>query len=78
MVNRNQVIGIALLGPKPSGDSFRPDEIELIGWAVRQVGLDLNAVRMEELESSRVGLSNTIAMLQNEIATLRSVISQRM
>lgn len=78
MVNRNQVIGIALLGPKPAGDSFRPDEIELIGWAVRQVGLDLQAVRMEELESCRVSLSNTVAMLQNEIATLRSVIPKRM
>jgi hypothetical protein len=77
MVNRNEVIGLVMLGAKPGGDSFRPDEIELIGWAVRQVGLDLHALRMEQLEASRVGLSNTVAMLQNEIATLRSIIPQR-
>jgi hypothetical protein len=77
MVNRNEVIGLVMLGAKLGGDSFRPDEIELIGWAVRQVGLDLHALRMEQLEASRVGLSNTVAMLQNEIATLRSIIPQR-
>ena len=77
MVNRNEVIGVALLGPKPSGASFRPDEIELVGWATRQIGLDLYALKVERLEVSEADLRNTVAMLRNEVATLRSVIPQR-
>jgi len=50
MVNRNEVTDFVLLGPKPSGKGYRPDEIELIGWATRQVGLDLHALKAERLE----------------------------
>jgi hypothetical protein len=50
MINRNEVIGVVLLGPKPCGLDYRPDEIELIGWAALQVGLDLYALRVEQLE----------------------------
>jgi hypothetical protein len=76
MVKRNEVIGVVLLGPKPNGLDFRPDEIELIGWATRQVGLDLHALRMERLEADKADLHNMVAMLRNEVATLRSVIPQ--
>jgi hypothetical protein len=50
MVIRNEIIGLAMIGRKPAGDSFRPDQIELVGWAARQVGTDLHALRVEELE----------------------------
>lgn len=52
VMNRNDVIGFVGLGPKPSGNGFRPDEIELVAWAVRQVGLDLHALRVERLEQA--------------------------
>jgi hypothetical protein len=74
MVNRNEVLGFAVLGPKPSGLAWRPDEVELIGWATRQVGLDLHALKVEQLQSAQAELSSTVAMLRSEIATLRSVI----
>ena len=51
MVNRNEVTGVAVVGPKPSGQAWRPDEIELIGWAVRQIGLDLHALEVSRLEA---------------------------
>jgi hypothetical protein len=70
MVNRNAVIGAVMLGAKPSSLGYRPDEIELIGWATRQVGLDLHALKVEQLEA-------TEAMLRQENATLRSVMPQR-
>jgi hypothetical protein len=70
MLNRNEVIGIVLLGRKPNGLSYRPDEIELIGWATQQVGLDLHALKVEQLEAA-------VAALRQENGTLRSVIPQR-
>jgi hypothetical protein len=67
MVNRNQVIGVALLGAKPDDTDYRPDEIELIEWATRQVGLDLHALKVEQLEL-------TATHQRDEISTLRSLI----
>jgi len=69
MVNRNRVIGVALLGAKPDDMDYRPDEIELIDWATRQVGLDLHALKVEQLEL-------TAARQRDEISTLRSLIPQ--
>ena len=69
MVNRNRVIGVALLGAKPDDMDYRPDEIELIDWATRQVGFDLHALKVEQLEL-------TAARQRDEISTLRSLIPQ--
>ena len=52
MVNRNEVTGVVLLGPKPAAAGYRPDEAELIGWAVTQVGLDLHALEVEQLQAA--------------------------
>ena len=70
MVNRNEVFGLAILGPKPSGQNYRPDEIELIGWATNQIGLDLHALEVERFAA-------LAAELRQENATLRSLIPQR-
>lgn len=68
MVNRNEVIGLAVLGAKPSGHGLRPDEIELIGWATRQIGFDLHALKVERLEAANAELSKTVAVLERSIA----------
>ncbi|HWE47882.1 MAG TPA: hypothetical protein VG407_17825 [Caulobacteraceae bacterium] len=68
MVNRNEVIGLLLLGQKPSGHSLRPDEVELIAWATRQVGLDLHALKVERLEAVNADLSRTVAVLERSVA----------
>ncbi|HEY3813801.1 MAG TPA: hypothetical protein VGL66_11295 [Caulobacteraceae bacterium] len=70
MINRNEVIGVAVVTPKPTGGAWRPDEIELIGWATVQVGLDLHALKLESLTKSEIEL-------RRENATLRSLIPQR-
>jgi hypothetical protein len=64
MVTRNTVTGLAILGPKPSGLNYRPDEIELISWGARQVGLDLYALRVETLEKERGELQTANAQLE--------------
>ena len=52
MINRNEVTGLALMGPRPATAGYRPDEAELIGWATTQVGLDLHALEVEKLQSA--------------------------
>jgi hypothetical protein len=42
--------GFVIVGSKPNGDAYRPDEVEVLGYAVREVGLSLRALRMELLE----------------------------
>jgi hypothetical protein len=51
MAHRGDLIGFVRLGLKPSGEGYRPDECEVLGWAVHQIGLDLNALKVEHLET---------------------------
>ncbi len=52
MMHQAALAGFVLLGPKPTGEDYRPDEIEVLGWATQQVGLDMQAIRVRELELS--------------------------
>lgn len=69
MVHRNEVIGFTVLGGKPTGLAFRPDEMELIGWAANHVGLDLHALKVERLESREADLVKTVGILERAIAS---------
>ena len=71
MVTRNDVVGIVLLGAKPSGLDFRPDEIELIGWATHQIGLDLQTLKVEQLEAECAELKRSAAEMERILRTLR-------
>ena len=55
MMNRAEVMGFALVGRRTSGLAFRPDEIELLSWATQQIGLDLHALKIEQLEALAAG-----------------------
>jgi GAF domain-containing protein len=65
MINRNEMTGLLLLGHKPSGGGYRPDEIELIGWAATQIGLDLHALKVEELQETAASQAHEIAVLRS-------------
>ena len=60
MVQRNEVTGLLVLGPRAEGQAFRPDEIELLGWATAQVGLDLHALEIEALQASVTRLEHQL------------------
>ena len=51
MIQRNDLTGFIALGPKPSGEAWRPDERTALAQAAQQIGLDLHALRIEELEA---------------------------
>jgi hypothetical protein len=49
-LHHDQLAGFVIVGSKPNGDTYRPDEVEVLGYATREVGLNLRALRMEQLE----------------------------
>ncbi|HEY2358892.1 MAG TPA: GAF domain-containing protein [Phenylobacterium sp.] len=52
LLHRDEVIGAVLIASREAGDAFRPDEIDLLGWAARQVGADLHALEVEQLQAA--------------------------
>ena len=56
MMHQAALAGFVLLGPKPTGEDYRPDEIEVLSWATQQVGLDLQAIRVRDLELTNLKL----------------------
>jgi hypothetical protein len=70
MLHRNNLQGFALIGAKPSGGGYRPDEIELMGTAVQQVGLDLFALNLDALQEEAAQLRNANLLLERKYAEL--------
>lgn len=60
MTHRTEVIAFVLMGAKPNGEAYRPDEESDLAAAARQVGLDLHALRVEELEHENARLTTRI------------------
>jgi hypothetical protein len=68
MMHQAALAGFVLLGPKPTGEDYRPDEVEVLGWATQQVGLDLQAIRVRALEQSVLTLEARNANLSDILA----------
>ena len=62
-----------VLGAKPGGDSYRPDEIAALSDATHQIGLDLHALRIDQLERDGSQLVEKVHRLEFENAVLRRV-----
>ena len=66
MIHRAELIGFVRLGAKPSAEVYRPDEREVLAWATLQIGLDMHALRVEQLEAANreltIRLDQTLAM----------------
>ena len=67
MAVRHELGGVLLMAAKPSGEPYRPDQIELLGWAAEQIGLDLNALEIERLEKVSQRQRSEIAELNAAI-----------
>ncbi|MBA5690456.1 hypothetical protein [Rugamonas apoptosis] len=64
MLHRGELRGFVLLDAKPGGAAYRADELEVLAYAVHQVGLDLAALDNEALKSD-------IARVEAEAEALR-------
>jgi len=49
-LHHGQLHGFVIVGSRPNGDAYRPDEIEVLGSAAHEVGLNLRTLRLEQLE----------------------------
>jgi hypothetical protein len=68
MLHQAALAGFVLLGPKPTGEDYRPDEIEIMAWAAHQIGLDLQAIRVRELELNNLKLAACNQALSEMVA----------
>jgi hypothetical protein len=78
MMHGHDLEGFAVLGRKLEGERYRPDEIELIEWASRQLGLDLFALSVDQLKGEREERDRNIAVLTGRIGELQGALSSRL
>lgn len=62
-IHHGHLDGFVLLDAKPNGETYRPDEQEVLGFAAHQVGLDFRALRTEQLEREVAELNARIVDL---------------
>jgi hypothetical protein len=77
MAHRGELFGFVLLGPKPGGDPYRPDEIDVLQFAVHQVGLDFYATKIEQLEREIALERQTSETLRAQLQTAMQIASVR-
>jgi len=73
MIHRTEVIGVTLLGAKPSGFGYRPDEKEVLAYAAHQIGLDLHALEVERLQHANASLARANDTLNAKYNDLREM-----
>lgn len=67
MSHRGALYGFVLLGAKPNGEGYRPDECDALDFATRQIGLDLHALKVELLEREVQKLTRQSELRDNEL-----------
>ena len=71
MTHRNEVTAFVLLDFHPDGQGYRPDEVEVLDWATRQIGHDLYALRVDQLDQESHAQKAEIAQLRARNEELR-------
>ncbi|GAA0647446.1 hypothetical protein [Brevundimonas lenta] len=66
-LHRNELSGFFVLGPKPGGELYRPDEIEALAEAALRIGLDLHALRVEALEAESREQRQRAELLEQQV-----------
>lgn len=51
MILRTEVRGFVLVGAKPSGEDYRPDERGTLAGAAQRIGMDLHALEIDRLQA---------------------------
>jgi hypothetical protein len=75
MLDPGALSGFVLVGVKPDGADYRPDEVELLGWGANQVGLDLQALHARDLEAQVISLNEKVAWLTEDRARLTALLA---
>lgn len=82
MSHRGRLDGLVIVGARIDAESYRPDECQVIAFAAQQVGLDLDALRLDQLERDLAVLEREAAqhavawrLLAGRRAGVRSVVT---
>lgn len=70
VIDHGQIVGLVLLGAKPNSLGYRPDEVEVMAWAVQQAGLDLQSMRARALEAK-------VSTLEAQVERLSAILADR-
>ncbi|HSG34695.1 MAG TPA: hypothetical protein VLA37_09175 [Sphingomonadaceae bacterium] len=76
MVEQGALAGFVLLDGKKDGTHYRPDQVELLDWAVHHIGLDLRALHARQLESEVVALRERNAALAEDKDKLTALLAK--
>ncbi len=71
IIYRTDLTGFIRMGLKPGGEGYRPDECEVLTYAAHSVGLDLHALKVEELEQVQAEQKQQIAVLSGQVEFAR-------
>jgi len=75
MLDQLGLAGFLLVGARPDGAHYRPDEIDNLAWATQQVGLDLQALQARELREEVASLRGQLAARRRKPPRLTAVPS---
>lgn len=67
MCHRGMLDGFVLMGRKRRGASYRPDECDALAFAAFNVGLDLHALRVDQLEREVIELEHKTGQQSKEL-----------
>ena len=76
MLDQGALTGFVLLGTKRDRAEYRPDEVENLGWATHQVGLDLRALHARQLEEQNSRLNAEVIGLSRERDALKAILTE--
>jgi len=77
MSHRGDLDGFVLLRSKRNHEGYRPDEIEVLGFAAHQVGLDLHALENEALQARNEELEMALLAKDEVLNTNAEVLKAK-
>jgi hypothetical protein len=76
MLDQGTLAGFVLLAQKGDRTDYRPDEIEVLGWATEQVGFALQAQHLHELQGTISRLNLELAEVRQERDRFRAQVAE--
>ena len=74
ILNRGEIDGFVLIDHKPSREAYRPDELNLLEFAVQQIGLDLTALEREQYKQQASELELLASAARSSAEEMRTLL----
>jgi len=71
---RGEIDGFMLINRKPSLEAYRPDELNVLGFAIQQIGLDLTALEREQYKQQASELEALATTARSSAEELRALL----